>query len=71
MSAPQYPYPAPPPPPSSNSSMMTALAAGAIVASLAVNGFLLYELHDLRTETAKSASKSCRTRSKPSRKTAR
>ncbi len=54
MSAPQYPYPAPPPPPSSNSSMMTALAAGAIVASLAFNGFLLYELHDLRTETAKS-----------------
>jgi len=53
MSAPQYPYPAPPPPPSSNSSMMTALAAGAIVASLAFNGFLLYELHDLRTDTAK------------------
>ena len=45
MSAPQYPYPAPPPPPpqGSNSSMMTALAAGAIVASLAFNGFLLYE----------------------------
>src|SRR5579863_1926655 len=49
----QYPYPAPPPPPSSGSSMMTALAAGAIVASLAFNGFLLYELHDLRTDTAK------------------
>jgi len=32
---------------------MTALAAGAIVASLAFNGFLLYELHDLRTDTAK------------------
>jgi chromosome segregation ATPase len=57
MSAPQYPYPypaTPPPPPSSSSGMMTALAAGAIVASLAFNGFLLYELHDLRTETAKS-----------------
>jgi chromosome segregation ATPase len=57
MSAPQYPYPypaTPPPPPSSNSGMMTALAAGAIVASLAFNGFLLYELHDLRTDTAKS-----------------
>jgi chromosome segregation ATPase len=54
MSAPQYQYPAPPPPASSNSSVMTALAAGAIVASLAFNGFLLYELHDLRTETAKS-----------------
>jgi len=53
MSAPQYPYPAPPPPPSSNSSMMTALAAGAIVASLAFNGFLLYEIHDLKTDTAK------------------
>jgi chromosome segregation ATPase len=56
MSAPQYPYPyqAPPPPPSSNSSLMTALAAGAIVASLAFNGFLLYEIHDLRTDTAKA-----------------
>jgi predicted nucleic acid-binding Zn-ribbon protein len=52
MSAPQYPYPAPPPP-SSNSSLMTALAAGAIVASLAFNGFLLYEIHDLKTDTAK------------------
>jgi len=59
MSAPQYPYPypatPPPPPPSSSSGMMTALAAGAIVASLAFNGFLLYELHDLRTETAKGS----------------
>jgi chromosome segregation ATPase len=33
--------------------MMTALAAGAIVASLAFNGFLLYELHDLKLDTAK------------------
>jgi len=32
---------------------MTALAAGAIVASLAFNGFLLYEIHDLKTDTAK------------------
>ncbi len=53
MSAPQYPYP-PPPPPSSSSSIMTALAAGAIVASLAANGFLLYQVHDLRENTAKS-----------------
>jgi chromosome segregation ATPase len=54
MSAPQYPYPyQAPPPPSSNSGLITALAAGAIVASLAFNGFLLYELHDLRTDTAK------------------
>jgi hypothetical protein len=52
MSAPQYPYPAPPPPaPSSN--IKTALAAGAIVASLAANGFLLWQVHDLRTDTAK------------------
>ncbi len=51
MSAPpQYPYPAPPPPPSRQiKSMMTALAAGAIIASLAANGFLLYQVHDLRT----------------------
>jgi chromosome segregation ATPase len=34
--------------------MMTALAAGAIVASLAFNGFLLYEIHDLKTDTTKS-----------------
>jgi hypothetical protein len=53
MTPPQYPYPAPPPPPSSNSSLMTALAAGAIVASLAFNGFLLYEIHDLRLDTDK------------------
>ena len=55
MSAPQYPYPyqAPPPPPSSNSGLITALAAGAIVASLAFNGFLLYQIHDLKLDTAK------------------
>jgi len=55
MSAPQYPYPAPPPPPPSapNSGMMKALAAGAIVASLVANGFLLYEVHDLRTDSAR------------------
>ena len=33
--------------------MKTALAAGAIVASLAANGFLLWQVHDLRTDTAK------------------
>ncbi|HWF09980.1 MAG TPA: hypothetical protein VG297_16040 [Bryobacteraceae bacterium] len=54
MSAPQYPYPAPPPP-SSNSSMKTALAAGAIVASLAANGFLLWQVHDLRNDTSKGS----------------
>jgi hypothetical protein len=52
MSAPQYPYPAPPPP-NVNSSMKTALAAGAIVASLAANGFLLWQVHDLKTDTSK------------------
>jgi chromosome segregation ATPase len=31
-----------------------ALAAGAIVASLALNGFLLFQVHDLKTDTAKS-----------------
>jgi chromosome segregation ATPase len=31
----------------------TALAAGAIIASLAANGFLLYQVHDLQTDTAK------------------
>jgi len=35
--------------------MMTALAAGAIVASLAFNGFLLYEIHDFKADTAKSS----------------
>jgi chromosome segregation ATPase len=33
---------------------MTALAAGAIVASLACNVFLLYQVHDLGAETAKN-----------------
>lgn len=57
MSAPQYPYPVPPPPPaapSQSSNMLKALAGGAIVASLVANAFLLYQVHDLRTDTAKS-----------------
>lgn len=33
--------------------MKTALVAGAIIASLAANGFLLYQVHDLKTDTAK------------------
>ncbi len=53
MSTPQYPYPAPPPPQTGNSNLKTALAAGAIIASLAANGFLLYQLHDLKTDTDK------------------
>ena len=51
MSAPQFPYPAPPPP-EQKSSLMTALAAGAIVASLACNGFLLYQVHDLSLDVS-------------------
>jgi hypothetical protein len=39
-----------PPPPESN--LKLALAAGAIVASLALNGFLLFQVHDLKTESA-------------------
>lgn len=56
MSAPHYPYPVPPPQPapSQSSSMIKALAGGAIVASLVANAFLLYQVHDLRTDTAKS-----------------
>jgi chromosome segregation ATPase len=60
MSSPQYPY-APhtaPPPPTyavpqpAGPNLKVALAAGAIVASLAANGFLLYQVHGLKTETA-------------------
>jgi len=43
-----------PPPQDPNSSLKTALAAGAIVASLALNGFLLFQVHDLRTDTSKN-----------------
>src|SRR5947209_10439319 len=53
MSAPQYPYPAPPPPTTSY-NRKTALAAGAIVAALAANGFLLWQVHDIRTDTGKT-----------------
>ena len=53
MSAPQYQLPARHRRPSGNSNLKTALAAGAIIASLAANGFLLYQVHDLRTDTAK------------------
>lgn len=53
MSAPQFPYPAPQPP-NQKSSLLTALAAGAIVASLACNGFLLYQVHDLTLDTSKN-----------------
>ena len=52
MSAPQYPYQVPPPPPPNN-SLMTAVAAGVVIASLAASGFLLYQVHDLKTDVAK------------------
>lgn len=60
MSSPQYPYaPHTPPPPSyvvapaqGGSNLKMALAAGAIVASLAANGFLLYQVNNLKTDSA-------------------
>jgi chromosome segregation ATPase len=55
MSSPQYPYAPPPPPPQDNASRFRmALAAGAIIASLAANGFLLYQVHGLQTDSDKN-----------------
>jgi len=60
MSSPQYPYaphtppPSYVPPPQGNSNVKTALGAGAIVASLAFSGFLMFQLHDLKEATAKN-----------------
>jgi chromosome segregation ATPase len=54
MSSPQYHYPPPPPPPAPASNLKTSLATGAIIASLAANGFLLFQVHDLRTDTVKN-----------------
>jgi len=48
MSTPQYNYPAPP---HGGSNIKTALAVGAIIASLGANGYLLYDVHNLREET--------------------
>ncbi len=53
MSSPQYQYPVPPPAPNPNSNLKVALAAGAIIASLAANGFLLFQVHDLRSDTVR------------------
>lgn len=54
MSSPQYHYPVPPPPaPNPNSNLKIALATGAIIASLAANGFLLFQVHDLRSDTVR------------------
>jgi len=52
MSSPQYPYAPPPPSGDSHAKLALALASGAIVAVLAANGFLLYQVHDLRLDTA-------------------
>ena len=50
--SPQYPYAPPPPPPQDTASRLRiALAAGAIIASLAANGFLMYQLHNFRLDT--------------------
>src|SRR6185312_12304471 len=51
MSSPQYHYPVPPPAP--NSNLKVALAAGAIIASLVASGFLLFQVHDLRSDTVR------------------
>jgi chromosome segregation ATPase len=58
MSSPQYPYPPQPPPhygpppESGTSNLLKALAAGAVVASLAFNVYLMYQIHDLKAEGA-------------------
>ncbi|MDE3194787.1 MAG: hypothetical protein KGN84_00460, partial [Acidobacteriota bacterium] len=61
MSSPQYPYApnTPPPQPSyvvapaqSGSNLKIALGAGAIAASLAMNGFLLFQVNNLKTASA-------------------
>jgi hypothetical protein len=48
MSAPHYSYPVPPP--DNGPNMKMALATGAIIASLAANGFLLWQVHSLRVD---------------------
>lgn len=55
MSSPQYPYPPQPPqsyPPPQGSNIKMALAAGALVASLAANVFLIFQVNDIRKEAA-------------------
>ena len=54
MSSPQYPYSQPPAgyPPPQGSNLKSALATGAIIASLAANGFLIYQVNDIRKEAA-------------------
>jgi hypothetical protein len=52
MSTPQFSYPGgpAPAPQGGGSNLKTALAAGAIVASLAANGFLMYQMNQIKTE---------------------
>jgi chromosome segregation ATPase len=63
MSSPQYPYPPQPqqppppsyygpPPPEPGSNFKLALAVGAIVASLAGNVYLMFQVHDMKAESA-------------------
>ena len=53
MSSP-YPNYQAPPPPNNNASVMTTVAIAAIVASIAANLFLLYQVNSLKDETAHS-----------------
>ena len=61
MSTPQFSYPgAPAPAPYGNgggSNLKTALAAGAIVASLALNGFLLYQVNEIKNDNVAQQAK--------------
>lgn len=62
MSSPQYPYPPQPPPPaptyyapppeSGGSNLKTALAVGAIAASLLGNVYLMFQIHDMKAAAA-------------------
>ena len=54
MSSPHYPYQPAPPPPPQGSNVKTALAGGAIAASLAANVFLFVQMHDMKADEAKA-----------------
>ncbi len=58
MSSPQYSYPPQPPqgygPPPEGSGLMKALGIGAVCASLALNGFLIFQVNDLKKASADS-----------------
>jgi len=59
MSTPQFSYPgAPAPAPQGGgSNLKTALAAGAIFASLAMNGFLMYQINGMKADSAAQQAK--------------